>query len=253
MEKLIIFILTLSSLAFSTSFTYANNSVEENITLAEISYDSAHYKAALKAYKEVDSTLSFERRRNSEIVVNIATTYYKLDSLAKAIVYYENAYRLNPYKNHTKENLAILYTKIMGEDITETDGIYILYSFFNPIVAKVLYAIIFIVLFLNFSYILIFKIRERKLNKTYLISNFVIIVLLSIYFLINSFYINNFKYGVMYTDTSFYSEPINGRVIGTLYKGHKVRVIKKDENMIFFNYKNKITGWFDKSNLLMVE
>ena len=253
MEKLIIFVLILTASLFSVGDVCANNTIDETIKLAELNYDSTHFNKALHLYLQIDSTLSIEGRRNSKIIVNIGTTYYKLDSLSKAILYYENAYKLNPYNKSTKENLAILYTKIMGEDITETDGIYILHTFFNPIILKVLYSITFVILLLSFLYIFLLKLKKQPLNKTYLISNFVIIIIISIYFLINSFYIDDFKYGVMDTDTSFYSEPINGRVIGTLYKGHKVRVIKKDENMLFFNYKNKITGWFDKDNLLMVE
>jgi len=270
MDKLIILLLILSSSIFGTEnfnkvpkFNTPKKSIGEkikntinvNVILKKggIAYDSLKYKEALSYFLKGESNLQKKGNNNSKLLLNIGTTYYKLDSLSKAILYYEKSYKLNPYDISTSNNLSLLYTKIMGEDIVESDTIYTLYKFFNPIISQILYAIIFIILLMNFIYILIKKLKNKSMNKTYLITNLVIIIFISIYFFVNSFYITNFKYGILNNDTSFYSEPINGRVIGNLYKGHKIRIIKRDENMVFFNYKNKITGWVDNTNLLLMD
>ncbi len=249
MGKIIIFFLTIFSLCFASDY---KTEIENNIKNAQVYYDSLNYQNALQSYLIADSLLTKTNILSDKVKLNIAISYYKLDSLSKSVYYLENAYRLNPYNKTISKNLSILYTKIIGEDIVENDGIYILYKFFNPITEKILLAIMFFVLLYNLVHIVIKKLKHKQINKVIVTSNFLIIILTAVFLSVNSFYIKNFKYGILNDNSPFYSEPINGRVIGNLYKGHKIRVIKNDEDMIFFNYKNELTGWIKRDKLLLV-
>lgn len=120
------------------------------------------YKEAIRLYKA-----AIERDGSSAaIYYNLGNAYYRVDSLAKAIIYYERALRLDPTDEDARANLEFVNSKII--DARPADGIS------NILVEKtmlmlspngwaILSIVIFvIVLLLAAGYIFSRNIRNRK-------------------------------------------------------------------------------------------
>lgn len=75
------------------------------------------YLEAIRLYKA-----AIERDGSSAVIYyNLGNAYYRVDSLAKAIIYYERALRLDPTDEDARANLEYVNSKII--DVRPTDGI----------------------------------------------------------------------------------------------------------------------------------
>lgn len=159
-------------------------------------YTSEKYAEALKNYKEL-TNLGYI---SSELYFNIGNTYYKMDSLASSILWYERAKLLNPADKSIDANLKIansrtidkieplpkmlistVWTKLLGYFSLNiwsmivislsliTSLLFFLYFKSNTIFVKKLFFFSGILSFLSFLLVLYFALQALKLNdKTHL-------------------------------------------------------------------------------------
>lgn len=139
------------------------------ITSADIAADEAYmrgthedYLEAIRLYKEAiekDGT-------SAAIYYNLGNAYFRVDSLAKAIICYERALRLDPTDKDIRANLDYVNSKII--DVQSTDGISNILveksmQMFSPNGWAIVSVIIFVgVLLLTAGYIFSRNIRLRK-------------------------------------------------------------------------------------------
>lgn len=76
----------------------------------------ADYLKAIELYKKAIK----QSGTSAEIYYNLGNAYYRVDSLAKAIIYYERALRLDPTDDDARANLQFVNTKII--DAQANDG-----------------------------------------------------------------------------------------------------------------------------------
>ena len=89
-----------------TSIAFAG-SVDEDWKSASAAYDSGDYDAALRSF------LKLEDEESSWILYyNIANCYYRLDSIAESVLYYERALKRNPRSKMAAQNLDIANARI---------------------------------------------------------------------------------------------------------------------------------------------
>ncbi len=233
---------------YSLSFT------EEEINLlfkqANKYYDNAKYDSALVYYSKVDSILSASGKYSYKLYYNMANTYYKENDYVSSIYFLEKAFLINPYDNDIITNIAFVKSKI-GDQRDLNDYFYFYIKIFN---IKV-YNSIIILLFIFILVTLILRFFKSKKKSIYkIVYTITIIYLFSflIYTIIYLYFYKNFKYAIVKEDTSLYSEPFNGKYVSNIYKGYKVRILKRNGKFLFINYNKKISGWIESDRLLLI-
>jgi len=111
-----IFALTLIAL-LSTATLFAQRSEDELWSSANEKYASGEFGAALADYKEIE-TIGYA---SDALFYNIGNCYFKINDIARSILYYERALRLNPSGRDIKYNLALAkeYTLDKIEEVPE--------------------------------------------------------------------------------------------------------------------------------------
>lgn len=96
----------LLSLFFLTQLMGASlvDSLQNEISIGNSLYQQGNYESALEHYlKVVDN-----QYKNSNLYYNIGNTYYKLEELGNAILWYERALLLSPNNADIKHNIAFV-------------------------------------------------------------------------------------------------------------------------------------------------
>jgi len=97
-----IFALTLIAI-FSSAVIFAQRSEDELWSSANEKYAAGDFSAALADYKEIES-LGYT---SDALFYNIGNSYFKTNDIARSVLYYERALRLNPAGKDIKYNLAL--------------------------------------------------------------------------------------------------------------------------------------------------
>jgi tetratricopeptide (TPR) repeat protein len=84
---------------------------EENFAKANEYYKSGEYAKAIDTY----TTILNNGYRSSSLYFNLANSYYKLDEIGLAILYYEKAKKLNPTDEDIEFNLKIAQLKTVDK------------------------------------------------------------------------------------------------------------------------------------------
>ncbi|MCB0517926.1 MAG: SH3 domain-containing protein [Lewinellaceae bacterium] len=107
MKKLI----TLGCLLLCSSTCLLANVADDRFQQANNAYQKNDFANAAQLYQQVLA----EGFNSPELQYNLGNTYYKQDSLGKAILHYERALVLAPNDADTKANLAIAKAQVKGE------------------------------------------------------------------------------------------------------------------------------------------
>lgn len=119
------FIIFFSCVSF-LSDAKANDSINVK-TLADSAYINEKFKEAVKLYSNIE-----DKERSLEVCYNLGCCYYRLDNMAKSILWFERALVLNPGDNDVRANLELARTKTIDKIIPQHE--FILLSAFNTMV-----------------------------------------------------------------------------------------------------------------------
>ena len=238
-----LFINTLSLAQDNTEFIAANEQ-----------YNLENYDTAILNYTEILNT-GFH---SPELYFNLGTAYYKLDSLAQSIYFYEKGLLYFPRNKDLKQNLEFVNNLII-DDIDDISS--------NLIKNKILKNINYIDL-KPWSYIsIIFSLITSVLFLLYYFSNksrikkiffsfFVIMFLLTISNLIINFNIYNFENNtisaiIFRKEIDVKLEPNDkSNILFKLHEGTKVQVIENfDDKWLKIMLLDGQTGWIIKNQI----
>jgi tetratricopeptide (TPR) repeat protein len=95
-------------------FSFANKSLSQETSTDKFTqgvtyFTSGNYQEALKIWTDIYNT----GYRSSDLEYNIGNTYFKMNSIPAAILFYERAYLLNPADENINYNLQIARTLIV--------------------------------------------------------------------------------------------------------------------------------------------
>ena len=78
-------------------------------------YASGNYKEAVLLYEQIlnDSTTTLSNRSQANVLYNIGNAYFRQNELARSILCYERALRLDPQNKNARHNLAFAEEKIV--------------------------------------------------------------------------------------------------------------------------------------------
>jgi len=228
-------------LCFSTVFA------QENLPqMAEKFYADKDYENAAATYQKL-----LAQGESADLYYNYANALFKMDTLGKAILYYERALKINPLHADAKANLAFANTKIT--DKVETFQPFFLVDWFSSLgkllttnqwaylsIGLFAAAIILALLFMFSSY--------RQLRKICFFTG-IVALLLSIFSLIYAFsqkkYMEDNPFAIVLAGSvSVKSSPsISGTELFVLHEGTKIEVLSTAQNWTEVRFSGDKIGW----------
>ena len=232
---------------FSPSILSAQINLESIFSQANELYNKGSYIEAINNYKEIIKN-DFH---SAELYYNLGNAYYRLDSIASSVYYYEKALQLNPNDREIIDNLALVNKTLVDEIDPIT----------TPLIESILKSLSNIFYFETWGYISIFfsfLIVALFLSYYFAISSrikrltFVLLCISSILMLASLIngnkgydnYVNN-EYAIIYSyETDLKTEPnFRSETLFMLHEGTKVQVIENYNNWIKVRLVNGQIGY----------
>ena len=232
---------------FSPSILSAQINLESIFSEANELYNKGSYIEAINNYKEIIKN-DFH---SAELYYNLGNAYYRLDSLASSVYYYEKALQLNPNDREIIDNLALVNKTLVDEIDPIT----------TPLIESILKSLSNIFYFETWGYISIFfSFLILALFLSYYFANsskikrltFVLLCISSILMLASLIngnkgydnYVNN-EYAIIYSyETDLKTEPnFRSETLFMLHEGTKVQVIENYNNWIKVRLVNGQIGY----------
>ena len=219
---------------------------EYDLTLANNAFQEQNYQKAEEEYMKVAN----EGVKNFELFYNLGNTYFKLNDLGNARLYYEKAAKFEPMNKELNENIAMLLASIKDkEDIQR--------SFVETILRKVYFAfsinllgvfvLTFFILMMAFIVLLIMS-RSAVLKR---IVKIFLVILAVIFFLVTVTEVMRIR--DFYTDDSAvildetviaYSGPSDDfPQVFTIHDGLKVSIERFDNDWVLIKLPSGNGGW----------
>lgn len=246
MKSRLLFLFLLCSL-----FTFSQN--EALFEQGNKHYKDGNYESAISLWEKVlDSGV-----HSAELYYNLGNAYFKIESLAESIYFYEKALQLAPGDKDIRNNLAIAQNSAI--DIIEPlpknlfktwlDKITQLFSY--DVWAKV--AVVCVLLF-SFCFILYYLAKIASRKRTFFSASLILLFLAfsCMYFAFNNYdTINNQKIAIVFEKSSqVRSEPVlRSEVSFTLHEGTKVEILDEDEDWFRIQLADGKEGWMPKGHL----
>ena len=231
----------------SPSILSAQINVENIFSQANELYNKGSYIEAINNYKEIIKN-DFH---SAELYYNLGNAYYRLDSIASSVYYYEKALQLNPNDRETIDNLELINKTLVDEIDPIT----------TPLIESILNRVSNIFYFETWGYISIFfSFLIVALFLSYYFANssrvkrltFVLLCISSIFMLVSLIngnkgynnYINN-EYAVIYSyETDLKTEPnYRSETLFMLHEGTKIQVLENYNNWIKIRLVNGQVGY----------
>lgn len=241
MKKVIyisVFLLSLISFAQSkTAFDQGNNL-----------YNQGKYTEAIAAYE----TIIDNGQHSPELYYNLGNAYYKLNSIAPSIYYFEKALKLNPKDKDIQNNLA--FAKNMTVDAIEPvptigfnkfmKSLITMLSFDSWAIISIVFVVLFVVQFL--MYYFSYSTGKKRLMFLTSITSLGLMVI-SLFFAFQNYNLDKKdKPAIIFVQESQIKTEPNLRSENAffLHEGTKVQILEKyDENWAKIMIADGKTGW----------
>jgi tetratricopeptide (TPR) repeat protein len=229
------------------SAAFAQN---EDVLRAEQLYENQQYDSALVVYED----LLNQGYHNAVLYYNIGNVYYKKNDVARAILYYEKAFLLNPHDSDIQHNLD--FARAQQVDKIESLGRGFvkswyarLYRLFNPNVWIVL-SIISFLLFLSGLALFFFSSKLVYRKSGFFIGIFLFLVSLVSYISAQSRYteLTAHEYAIVVEPTvSIKTEPLEtSKDLTVIHGGLKVKIIQEKQDWLLIRLSDGNKGWIKK-------
>ena len=246
---LILFILSCNASAFG----YTDSTFYDSNQL----FKEARYSEAIDSYKSILG----QKISHATLYYNIGNCYYRMDSLAQAILFYEKAYLHAPNDNDIKYNITIANQKLIDDIKAVPDFIFVnWFKSFNSLLSESQWAgLLLFLLYLTFVILVIFLFSNQLSIKLTLIKVCLFIVplfFISLVFLLYSSSDRRFSYGVLLNSNAYVksspSESSSDYFI--IHEGVKFEIIDQLNDWCRIELADGKDGWilndtFKKINL----
>jgi len=250
MRRMWLFILLFNSI-FSISAN--NQSFKPLLDSAFKAYQQGHYEHCIQFYQKIEQ----QGYTSAYMYYNMGNAYFRSNQIAKAILYYERALRLNPSDIDIQHNLQFANTFVTDKISELPKPFYV--TWFNSLVNLLstnLWAwlsIISFILLLAFIY-LNFLTSIDWLIRT--IKAFIIILIILFFISTISAYASYHKQvsqneAIVMSDTvEVKSSPDEkGTTLFVIHEGTKVKITDEFENWVEIRLADGNTGWIIQKNV----
>ena len=232
-------------------FCYNNKADQAFFSQGNLAYEQGDYQTAKNSYLQLTKSGLYSK----ELYLNLGNTYFKLDSLAHAILFYEKGLKIAPGDQNLIHNLK-LCNKIIKDKSSVKESVHItdwLHVFLGKSTNYWAYTSIFLV-FISFSLLALFLFSTSELLKKatfYTALAAFIFTLFTIYFA----WLSNHKtqetnYCILFSAHVWIkAEPsTNSESNFKLHEGSKMKIINENENWLEISFDEKI-GWVEKKDV----
>ncbi len=225
---------------------------EYDLTAANSAYQEQNYQIAKEEYMKLVN----EDVENYELFYNLGNTYFKLNDLGNARLYYEKAAKFEPLNQELNENITMLMANIKDKEEVER-------SFIETLLRKIYYtfsinllgvfAVIFFILMMAFIVFLIMSRSAvlKRIVKVFLVIFAVIFFLVTVteVMRIRDFYADN-NAVILDEVVIAYSGPNEDfPQVFTIHEGLKVSIERFDNEWVLIKLPSGNGGWVLNSAL----
>jgi len=216
-------------------------------------YTGGYYQQALNTYKQILD----EGYQSANVYFNVGNTYYKLDDIPSALLYFEKARKLNPSDEDINFNIRLARSKTTDK-LDEVPEFFVTswwHSFILTLSANTFALIGIIILLAGFGlFVLYILANSSGTKKASFITGIIFLCLgLISLFLANRqvYYFNNHHQAIVFTSsvTAKSSPDVAGKPLFVVHEGTKVDVMKTDDNWIEVELPNGSAGWIAASDV----
>jgi len=220
-------------------------------------YNSGNYTDAIEKYNEILNS----GNHSSELYFNLGNAYYKLDSLAQSIYYYEKGIKYFPNDHSLIQNLEYLNNltvdniEFLPEDILSKQFNYLLKYFslttwsIISIIVGTLSCFLFIIYYFSKSP------KAKRFTFIIFILSFVLTsFLIFINFKIYNFQ-GNYEFGIVFKDVIEVNFEPNDKseVLFKIHEGTKIEIIENfDNDWLKIKLPNGEVGWVIKNQIKII-
>jgi len=219
---------------------------EYDLTAANSAYQEQNYQIAKEEYMKLVN----EDVENYELFYNLGNTYFKLNDLGNARLYYEKAAKFEPLNQELNENITMLMANIKDKEEVER-------SFIETLLRKIYYtfsinllgvfAVIFFILMMAFIVFLIMSRSAvlKRIVKVFLVIFAVIFFLVTVteVMRIRDFYADN-NAVILDEVVIAYSGPNEDfPQVFTIHEGLKVSIERFDNEWVLIKLPSGNGGW----------
>lgn len=217
--------------------------LKEKAKRANELYRNQKYQDALDIYKRINKEV-----KSFGIYYNIANTYYKMDKLAHAKLYYLKALKIEPDNKKAIDNLKLVKSQLKNQIKPPKK------NFFNRILEKIsrifslnISSLISFVLLIISS--VLFYYKNLKNRKKYLIISVSLLVIFILFTGISYSRYSRTKYIYLDKKIQARSEPNkDNTAIFTVYGGNEFTIKNRTGDWYLVVLKNGYTGWIKVKN-----
>ena len=250
---LLIVVFSSLSVSADTSTDYSKD-FSVNKSQADSLYNKEQYDKAAEIY----SYIIDHQGTAPELYYNLGNCYFRLDSIALAILNYERALKLDPSDSDTRNNLSIARSKIKDKS-TEPSEFFILawwYSIVNKFSMTFWKILGFIFFLITLAGIITYSITDKHKNivKYIFISSFV----LSIIFNLAAWYQYNLgidnKAAIVTTEiVSVKSSPSSSSSdLFVLHSGSRLTIIDNIKEWSEVRFEEGKEGWVNNKDITII-
>tara|TARA_B100001287_G_scaffold274035_1_gene278583 strand:+ start:324 stop:1073 length:750 start_codon:yes stop_codon:yes gene_type:complete len=238
---------------FNFQFAYSIN-VDSVFVSANNFYEKSEFRNAINEYEKIiDAEIS-----NSVLYYNIGNSYYKLNELGYARLYYEKAKLLDPNDDDLIYNLEILENRLV-DDIPKLSSFFLI-DFFKKI-SQTLTSFSWSILTLILTYLLIILIcvlmlHKSKKYRTVALNSFFLtlpILMLTVVFLLLNI-IKTKEYAILITTNSYIktAPSSNSENAFIINEGAKFELIDEIDNWSRIQLQDGNNGWINSSHIKLI-
>ncbi len=214
-------------------------------------YQKQQYDSAAKAFEQLLS----QEYKSTEVYYNLANCYYKQDNIARAILNYERALKLQPDDEDALFNLKVAQLKVV--DKIEAVPVIFYIGWMKSISSAFssdswsLFLIINIWIMFLFAAIYVLSRRASMKRFGFLIASFFLLVSIFAAVIANQNYANHFrqKSAVVLSVSAYVksSPGDNNTDLFLLHEGTCVEILDEYENWVKIRIANGSIGWLKSS------
>jgi len=225
---------------------------EYDLSAANSAYQEQNYQQAEEEYMKLVS----EGVKNFEFFYNLGNTYFKLNDLGSARLYYEKAAKFEPLNNELNENIAMLMASIKDKEEVNR-------SFVETLLRKIYYAfsinLLGVLVLVTFIIMMVFIIILIMSNSIMLkrIVKILLVIFAVIFFLvtmtevmrIRDFYAEDSAVIIDETVIAYSGPSEDFPQVFTIHEGLKVSIERFDNDWVLIKLPSGNGGWVVATSL----
>lgn len=223
-----------------------------DISAANQAYQNQEYKEAAEEYM----TFVNSGVKNFELFYNLGNTYFKLNDIGQARLYYEKAARFDPLHKDLRDNLAMVKANLKDKEISQK-------TFIETVFEKVFFAfsinllaiLILIVFILLIASIVLLIISKQGALRNF--SKILIVILSCIFFIfivieiwrVQAFYADDAAVILDETVIAYSGPSQDFPQVFTIHEGLKVTIERFDNEWVLIKLPSGNGGWIIQSSI----